>query len=86
MCPVAVLDQQVNTHRTLHKHHLLIITHTMDVFCQGVTKLMDFGLARELESRHLVKKGDLVILTKGEHMGIDGGTNAMKILTVGNVP
>jgi len=41
---------------------------------------------RELESRNLVKKGDLVILTKGEHMGIDGGTNAMKILTVGNVP
>jgi len=40
----------------------------------------------ELESRHLVNKGDLVILTKGEHMGIDGGTNAMKILTVGNVP
>jgi pyruvate kinase len=41
---------------------------------------------RELESRNIVKKGDLVILTKGEHMGIDGGTNAMKILTVGNVP
>lgn len=40
----------------------------------------------ELESRHLVSKGDLVILTKGEYMGIDGGTNAMKILTVGNVP
>ena len=41
---------------------------------------------KELESRNLVNKGDLVILTKGEHMGIDGGTNAMKILTVGNVP
>ena len=41
---------------------------------------------KELESRSLIKKGDIVILTKGEHMGIDGGTNAMKILTVGNVP
>jgi len=40
----------------------------------------------ELESRHLVAKGDIVILTKGAHMGIDGGTNSMKILTVGNVP
>ncbi len=40
----------------------------------------------ELESRGLVQKGDIVILTKGEHMGVDGGTNAMKILVVGNVP
>ena len=41
---------------------------------------------KELESRNLLEKGDIVILTKGENMGIDGGTNAMKILTVGNVP
>ena len=41
---------------------------------------------RELEARNLVKRGDLVILTKGEHMGIDRGTNAMKILRVGEVP
>ena len=40
----------------------------------------------ELESRNLVQKGEVVILTKGEHMGVDGGTNAMKILIVGNVP
>ena len=39
-----------------------------------------------VESLGIVSKGDLVILTKGEYMGVDGGTNAMKILTVGNVP
>lgn len=38
-----------------------------------------------LENKGLVKKGDLVILTKGDAMGIHGGTNAMKILTVGEV-
>ena len=32
-----------------------------------------------------LKKGDQVILTKGDHMGVGGGANAMKILTVGQV-
>ncbi|MDF1796929.1 MAG: pyruvate kinase [Coxiellaceae bacterium] len=30
-------------------------------------------------------KGDQVILTKGDHMGVGGGANAMKILVVGQV-
>ncbi len=38
-----------------------------------------------LQERGLVKDGDLIILTKGDHMGILGGTNAMKILRVGTV-
>lgn len=39
----------------------------------------------ELEKRKLVKTGDWVMLTKGDHMGIHGGTNALKILEVGKV-
>jgi len=39
----------------------------------------------ELEKRGFVEKGDLVILTKGDHMGVHGGTNAMKILEVDSV-
>lgn len=39
----------------------------------------------ELKSRDLVNDGDLVVLTKGDHMGLDGGTNAMKILKVGSI-
>lgn len=38
----------------------------------------------ELEKRDLVKQGDFVIITKGDHMGVLGGTNAMKIITVGS--
>lgn len=34
---------------------------------------------------HHVEDGDLVILTKGDHMGVGGGSNALKILTVGQV-
>lgn len=43
------------------------------------------GAVDELEKRGLVKKGDLVIITKGDHMGILGGTNALKIVQVGEV-
>lgn len=38
-----------------------------------------------LEKRGFVKKGDLVVITKGDHMGLLGGTNAMKIVEVGGV-
>ncbi len=32
-----------------------------------------------------IEEGDLVIITKGDLMGTDGGTNAMKIVEVGNM-
>lgn len=38
-----------------------------------------------LRSRGLVEDGDLVIITKGDLMGVDGGTNAMKIVRVGEL-
>ena len=34
----------------------------------------------------VVKNGDLVIITKGDLMGAGGGTNAMKIVKVGDMP
>ena len=33
----------------------------------------------------LVRDGDLVIITKGDLMGVMGGTNAMKIVRVGDL-
>jgi pyruvate kinase len=37
----------------------------------------------ELMRRGAVRDGDLVIITKGDLMGVHGGTNAMKIIKVG---
>lgn len=37
----------------------------------------------ELVRRGAVREGDLVIITKGDLMGVGGGTNAMKIIKVG---
>jgi pyruvate kinase len=36
-------------------------------------------------TRGFVKTGDLVIVTKGDHDTIQGGTNGLKILRVGDV-
>lgn len=51
------------------------ITHTdpQVLYVSIFRKLLDLGL---------VSEGDLVILTKGEHQGVSGGTNSMIILKV----
>jgi pyruvate kinase len=38
----------------------------------------------ELQRRGAISEGDLVIITKGDFKGISGGTNVMKIVTVGS--
>ena len=40
------------------------------------------GLMKKIKT---VKKGDLVIITKGDLLGTSGGTNAMKVVEVGNM-
>ncbi len=40
----------------------------------------------ELVRRGAVRDGDLVIITKGDLMGVMGGTNTMKIVRVGDAP
>ncbi len=37
-----------------------------------------------MQEHFALKNGDLVILTKGDHMGVGGGSNALKILEIGN--
>ena len=39
-----------------------------------------------MKKRGTIQDGDLVIITKGDLMGTGGGTNAMKIVEVGNMP
>jgi len=38
-----------------------------------------------MEKEGLLNEDDLVILTKGDYMGVGGGSNAMKVLSVGKV-
>ncbi|MFT7388556.1 MAG: pyruvate kinase [Candidatus Endobugula sp.] len=39
----------------------------------------------ELKQRGVVEDGDLVIITKGDHDNLQGGTNGLKVLRVGDV-
>ena len=48
----------------------------------GSTEHLYRALFTRLLELQLVQQRDLVILTKGEHSGVQGGTNSMQILTV----
>ncbi|MFW5825657.1 MAG: pyruvate kinase alpha/beta domain-containing protein, partial [Marinobacter sp.] len=39
---------------------------------------------KQLQDRGIVSSGDLVVVTKGDYINAQGGTNAMKILRVGD--
>jgi pyruvate kinase len=41
--------------------------------------------ADELLKRGIVKEGDFCLLTSGDHMGMHGGTNKIKIVQIGNI-
>lgn len=47
---------------------------------------LNYATVSELENRNILEKGDLVILTKGDLIGVHGRTNALKIVTVGDIP
>lgn len=50
-----------------------------------VTGEVNKATIKELVDRESVRDGDLVIITKGDMAGVHGGTNAMKIVRVGEL-
>lgn len=49
-------------------------------------RIINQAAIAELEQREILKDGDLVIITKGDLIGIHGRTNSMKIVSVGSLP
>ncbi len=49
-------------------------------------RILNSAAITELQQRHILKHGDLVIITKGDLIGVHGRTNSMKIVTVGTLP
>lgn len=45
-------------------------------------KVLNQSAVRELQHRDILKTGDLVIITKGDLIGVHGRTNSLKIVTV----
>ncbi len=49
-------------------------------------RVLNQAATLELQKRDILKNGDLVIITKGDLIGVHGRTNALKIVTVGDFP
>lgn len=49
-------------------------------------RIINHSAVDELQKRGILKESDLVIITKGDLIGIHGRTNSMKIVTVGSLP
>ena len=48
-------------------------------------KVINKRAMEELVKKQIIKNGDYVIITRGEHTGQPGGTNMMKIAQVGTI-
>ena len=49
-------------------------------------RILNQAAVQELQNQHILKNGNLVIITKGDLIGVHGRTNSLKIVTVGNLP
>src|SRR3990167_4586929 len=49
-------------------------------------RILNYAATAELQKRDILKNGDLVIITKGDLIGVHGRTNSLKIVTVGSLP
>lgn len=49
-------------------------------------RVLNRAAVAELQNRHILNEGNLVIITKGDLIGVHGRTNSMKIVTVGDLP
>ena len=75
MTPHVKTCRKVNLLRGVHP-----LTFKVDTLSHAV---LNKAAIEELEARGMLSKGDMVILTKGDLTGVQGGTNAMKIIRVG---
>lgn len=49
-------------------------------------RILNQAAIMELQKRNILKNGDLVIITKGDLIGVHGRTNSLKIVSVGDLP
>jgi len=68
---------RMSLYRGVYPIHFDVTKYTRDEINREAVKTM--------KDLHVLEESDLVVLTKGDHLGEGGGTNAMKILRVGQV-
>ena len=82
--PIYALTPHVETRRKVSLYRgvypIAFMTHEMKSHAEANQKAVDI-----LKGEGVVEDGERVIITKGDLMGNGGGTNAMKIVEVGNL-
>jgi len=82
--PIFALSRHQSTNRKVNLYRGVFPLYFPTVHTNHAEANME---AVELMKAHgTIADGDLVIITKGDLMGTGGGTNAMKIVEVGNMP
>ncbi len=82
--PIYALSRHESTNRKVNLYRGVFPVYFPTVHTNHAEANME---AVELMKHHgTIADGDLVIITKGDLMGTGGGTNAMKIVEVGNMP
>ncbi|MCP4331298.1 MAG: pyruvate kinase [Gammaproteobacteria bacterium] len=82
--PIFALSRHESTNRKVNLYRGVFPVYFPTVHTNHAEANME---AVELMKKHrTIADGDLVIITKGDLMGTGGGTNAMKIVEVGNMP
>jgi pyruvate kinase len=78
--PIYALSRHVSTQRrvTLYRGVYPLLFNPQTLKPEDV----NYAAVAELEQRNIVQKGDWVIITRGDLIGIHGRTNALKILEV----
>jgi pyruvate kinase len=74
LTPIVSTQRKVSLYRNVHAHHLTQHGDSGAVLKQAEDLMVAKGI---------VKKGDMIVCTWGEPMGQVGGTNALKIVRVG---
>ncbi len=74
LTPSVTTQRKVSIYRNVRAHYLLQQGTSGEVLKQAEELLVEYGIA---------KKGDMIVVTWGEPMGQVGGTNALKIVKVG---
>jgi pyruvate kinase len=82
--PIFALSRHQSTNRKVNLYRGVFPVYFPTVHTNHAEANME---AVELMKAHgTIADGDLVVITKGDLMGTGGGTNAMKIVEVGNMP
>ena len=82
--PIYALSRHDSTNRKVNLYRGVFPIHFPTIHTNHAQANSD--AVEMMKKRGTIEEGDLVIITKGDLMGTGGGTNAMKIVEVGNMP